>query len=803
MNSIFLRIFFFFFKYLQNFPTKLNQNNIMNKNHLKIDISKFKYVGEEEDLIRIKLEEEDEVQVSFSKLVTYSKYIRDKYKYSEAKIFIEHDLKNYSKNNNIKTSSIKHFIELFYEEQVTIFKEEFFDIYRLSEYFDIGVFIFSLDELLEERLYKDIDITLEFLKENQEILYKGDQGDQEEETRLNDKIENFLSTHINECLLSDEMNVLSTSTIYRLLEDSCKETLDFEILIEFIFKSLDTRFIFLKFVELHKLSEGCIENFFQHLRETSDKDQERYFDYIQFDFKFYERAKTRYDLLLTESKETKIELLRNKEEQKRIQTKFEATKFELEDCKEELERTKNELFNIREYNEETKIKLEQTDKELNETKRELNQTLEQFEQTNTELEKTTKELNQTKIKHDETKEELEQIQKKLKEAIYEIQQEKRENEKYTQSVVVAGNDQYNQLGEKSNNKEKDDIPIISPPMILSFDYSSLLSYSIYFCHSVLVQNNGSLQGIGYNLDGSISSSLTKANIRQFTEFSIKDESGYQLTPISAVCGYNGTLYMFSKNSVCGIGKQLVYCDCEINGGNPVFLDIGNHEPVALFGGRSHAATICDKGEIIFINRDSVKKSPNSPISSVSLPNDEKATSVACCNNSIVALSSNGLVFSSVIAKQSNFLKFSIIEELAGEEIICVSGIDDHFLAVSKEGRVFGSGSNQRGQLGLGKKTKSVSIFTEISLLNGYEIRSAYAGCAHSLFETCKGKILSCGSNKFGQLLLSCGQGEDVYSPTETTIRGGSTFCIAGNGLSVVFIGIDPPPNTPNRRIQQK
>ena len=81
MNSIFLRIFFFFFKYLQNFPTKLNQNNIMNKNHLKIDISKFKYVGEEEDLIRIKLEEEDEVQVSFSKLVTYSKYIRDKYKY--------------------------------------------------------------------------------------------------------------------------------------------------------------------------------------------------------------------------------------------------------------------------------------------------------------------------------------------------------------------------------------------------------------------------------------------------------------------------------------------------------------------------------------------------------------------------------------------------------------------------------------------------------------------------------------------------------------------------------------------------
>ena len=62
------------------------------------------------------------------------------------------------------------------------------------------------------------------------------------------------------------------------------------------------------------------------------------------------------------------------------------------------------------------------------------------------------------------------------------------------------------------------------------------------------------------------------------------------------------------------------------------------------------------------------------------------------------------------------------------------------------------------------------------------------------------KILSCGSNINGQLLLSNDPGEVVYTPTETTIRGGSTFCIAGSGLSVIFVGIDPPPN---RRIQQK
>ena len=56
----------------------------MNKKLLQIDVSKFKNETEEEDLIKIKLDKEDIVTVNFSKLVNKSKYIRDKYKYSEA-----------------------------------------------------------------------------------------------------------------------------------------------------------------------------------------------------------------------------------------------------------------------------------------------------------------------------------------------------------------------------------------------------------------------------------------------------------------------------------------------------------------------------------------------------------------------------------------------------------------------------------------------------------------------------------------------------------------------------------------------
>ena len=112
-----------------------------------------------------------------------------------------------------------------------------------------------------------------------------------------------------------------------------------------------------------------------------------------------------------------------------------------------------------------------------------------------------------------------------------------------------------------------------------------------------------------------------------------------------------------------------------------------------------------------------------------------------------------------------------------------------------EGRVFGRGSNKWGELGLGERTESVSSFTEISSLVGYEIWAAYAGHGHSLFKTREDKILACGSNYSCQLLLSSDTFGIVHSPRETTITGGAAFCI-----SVVFIGSSPPLNTPNMRI---
>ena len=82
--------------------------------------------------------------------------------------------------------------------------------------------------------------------------------------------------------------------------------------------------------------------------------------------------------------------------------------------------------------------------------------------------------------------------------------------------------------------------------------------------------------------------------------------------------------------------------------NLIFLDIGDAKPVSLFSVWNHLAAIGDKGEVIFINRDSFKISPNSLIEAFYLPFGMKASCVVCLNKLVFALASNGQVSSSTI-----------------------------------------------------------------------------------------------------------------------------------------------------------
>ena len=437
-------------------------------------------------------------------------------------------------------------------------------------------------------------------------------------------------------------------------------------------------------------------------------------------------------------------------------------------------------------------------------------------------------------------------------------------------MEVCGYNEDSRLNEESNNKAVN-FKCISPPIKSHLNISSLFSISACYDHTLWVTNENQGYAIGNNKNGQILGTQKKRPINKEELIELKDKRGHPCKIISAVCGCNYTLYLFSSpNSET---NQIAYSHTGHNSGTPVFLNLNDHNPTHLFGGGFTAAVVDDRGMILYITSGDMREG-NEDINFVSLPSDEKAVSIACCTSFVVAIDSTGLAYSADVPyanETKGKLKFVLLNDFQGIRIKEVSGIAGHCLAVCRDGRVFGRGSNDSGRLGLGKERPLINKFTEIPGLK-HKIISASAGSFHSLFITQKGKVLGCGHNIYGEILTAepssikfapdeahysedetqeskdetqeskdetqeskdeaqeskdeTQESEDetqnsknktrkskkkpaivkpdfnVYAPAETTIKKDALFCIAGNSISLVFVGTEPPPYTPNRLIKE-
>lgn len=363
-------------------------------------------------------------------------------------------------------------------------------------------------------------------------------------------------------------------------------------------------------------------------------------------------------------------------------------------------------------------------------------------------------------------------------------------------MFLGGFNQYKQLGEDSNGKDIGGDPCICKHLKSHLNTSSLLSFSAYGLHSLYITTEGRGFAIGTNKNCQIIGTLPKGQLDKEEEVRIEDKKGRTCKFISAVCGFNYTLYLVSFNN--SENNRLAYVRKDKNSGQPCFVNINGHNPIHLFGGSETAAVIDSEGSIFIITNNFFD---TGKIEESDLPSDEYAIDVACCNKFVIVLSSSGKLFFTKLEGSKGKHSFTLVSELEGIEISQISGTYDNCLAVSKDGRVFGRGSNSYGQLGLGEGRSSERKFTQITIPNGHKIISASIGYNHSLFITSERKVLTCGSNFSGQLLLDKEPSVNtVDSIVETVIKSGASFCIAGNYLSVVFCEGGAPINTPNMTI---
>lgn len=105
---------------------------------------------------------------------------------------------------------------------------------------------------------------------------------------------------------------------------------------------------------------------------------------------------------------------------------------------------------------------------------------------------------------------------------------------------------------------------------------------------------------------------------------------------------------------------------------------------------------------------------------------------------------------------------TIIPELSQEEVCSLSCGDRHSFAVTRDGRVFGWGSNEFGQLGCGKKGDTVLRPKLIAGLQGLKVIAISSGDRHSAAVTNTGSVYTWGCGSDGQ----CGHSvfRDVVRP---------------------------------------
>ena len=95
---------------------------------------------------------------------------------------------------------------------------------------------------------------------------------------------------------------------------------------------------------------------------------------------------------------------------------------------------------------------------------------------------------------------------------------------------------------------------------------------------------------------------------------------------------------------------------------------------------------------------------------------------------------------------------------------------------AEDGSVWGCGSNENGELGLGTEVVSVDAPTRLPFLANVE--EVHAGLTFAVYRDDTGAVFGTGSNLFGQMCVST-EGEQYTSPTVSFDVPGRKFLVRG------------------------
>lgn len=202
----------------------------------------------------------NQVSIDIFQLFKYSQFIQNEYSIQNIKELFPQDIIQIINKKKIKEESIVTFFTLLSDQNAEISNENYVDLVKLSGLFEVEPLQGLLNEYQKEHV-ADIDLIINMLIENKDDSTYND--------KISSTMEGVLINQVDNLLQNVNFDKLHISTIYRIIERSDSK-FNSNILYDFIMKSLNNRYILLKFLKLQELSSEKINDLYEKLHLSQD-----------------------------------------------------------------------------------------------------------------------------------------------------------------------------------------------------------------------------------------------------------------------------------------------------------------------------------------------------------------------------------------------------------------------------------------------------------------------------------------------------------------------------------------------------
>ena len=363
------------------------------------------------------------------------------------------------------------------------------------------------------------------------------------------------------------------------------------------------------------------------------------------------------------------------------------------------------------------------------------------------------------------------------------------------NVYTVGNNASGQLGLGNTTNQ------IVIQKLVFFNATKYKYVKASFYHSIFIADDGKVYSAGYNIDGQLglgnyTNQSTLQEITYFTTNNINITLASGGGSFSIFVADDGKVYGVGNNSYgqLGLGNTTRYNTIQ----EITFLSDKNITQVAC--GSNHTMFLASDGKVYGCGYNGNGQLGLGNTTNYNTPQEItyftniNITDILCGSHHIIFIASDGKMYGCGRNDNGNLGVGNTTNQYTPVEItyfnnngITITQVacgSYHTMFLASDGKIYGVGHNGLGQLGLGDTNKRDTP-VEITFLSDKIITYVEGGYFHTMFIASDGKVYSCGYNNYGQ--LGHGNYTNYNTPQEITFLSDKINTYVTCGLEFTFL----------------